>query len=239
MKISDELKMFLSGEKFSNGLKINCTEINENLSRIEWLEKLCLNKKIVHVGACDHLPIIQSKINDNKWLHKRLMDACEKVIGVDIDQRAVEFCNELGYDNIKKLDFIADSYEIRQWMSKESNTNFDLILMGEILEHLNNPVDFLMNIKKEYLNFASEVIVTVPNVYCYKYSNFAKNGIECINTDHKYNFSPFTLSKVLLNAGMEPINIIFADFPSKKRSWLMRNKQQLYIANTLICVAKL
>lgn len=39
-----------------------------------------------------------------------------------------------------------------------------------------------------------------------------RNGIELINTDHKYWFTPFTIGKVLLQAGIKPIELFFANY---------------------------
>jgi hypothetical protein len=49
---------------------------------------------------------------------------------------------------------------------------------------------------------AAEFVVTVPNALSLRNAVQALGGVERINTDHRAWFSPFTLLKVLADAGL-------------------------------------
>ena len=86
MKISPEDLPFLTGEKYSNGRKIDFIfekDDWEYFSRSNFLEVLVKSKKIVHVGFVDHdLESIQKKIHKGKWLHSVLDAAAERCCAV-------------------------------------------------------------------------------------------------------------------------------------------------------------
>ena len=62
MLVNDELVAYLTDQKFSNGHKFLFKETFLSLSsRLELLAKLAKNKNIIHLGACDHIPVIEKK----------------------------------------------------------------------------------------------------------------------------------------------------------------------------------
>jgi len=81
---------------------------------------------------------------------------------------------------------------------------FDYLLLGEILEHFDNPVDFLTALRKKHFpQGVRRMIVTVPNALRERNHKYAENDQERINSDHMYWFSPFPIAKVLTVAGYE------------------------------------
>lgn len=71
------------------------------LDRIGFLENKCRGKNIIHIGFADHKDLIMKKLQNNVWLHKRLLDVCNVCFGIDIDCQAVEFVrNTLGISNV-------------------------------------------------------------------------------------------------------------------------------------------
>ncbi|MDN5338800.1 MAG: hypothetical protein PWQ20_1870 [Thermotogaceae bacterium] len=53
--------------------------------------------------------------------------------------------------------------------------------------------------------------MTAPNALRYSNFIFAQKNIEVINSDHRYWFTPYTLSKIALMAGIKPIDIVLAE----------------------------
>ena len=200
MKFETKTLEFLKGEKFSNGLDIKVAERENSITdRITFLKGKVEGKSIIHVGFTDHVPLIQQKINKNIWLHKILSDVAEKCIGIDIDYDAVEFVkNNYGFGDLFVHDLTGDT--ILEEITKQK---WDYMIIGEVLEHIDNPVNFLNTVKEKYGNWVERIIITVPNAFDLINIRKLRHNIEFINTDHRYWFTPFTLAKVCTRAGFD------------------------------------
>ena len=85
------------------------------------------------------------------------------------------------------------------------------MILGEILEHVPNPVDFLKAITVKYYNKVKSIIITAPNAWGRKWEKALNNNVEFINSDHYYWFTPYTLGRVMIAGGIVPQSIYFAD----------------------------
>jgi len=155
------------------------------------------DKSVLHLGCTDHLSIIEKKIEKGIYFHRQLNCVAGKCLGIDINNETVQYLERHGVDNI----IVAD---ITQPGIKEiANNKWDYLLMAEVLEHINDPVDFLKCIAKEYRNNIMNIIITVPNAFGLIHMNHALiNGCESINTDHRYWFTPYTICKIVHEAGL-------------------------------------
>lgn len=89
-----------------------------------------------------------------------------------------------------------------QLISQISNEKWDYLILGEILEHLDDPTLFLKKLKANFKDHCESIVITVPNAF--KLVNFrrALRHEELINTDHRFWFTPFTLAKVCASADL-------------------------------------
>ena len=78
---------------------------------------------------------------------------------------------------------------------------FDLCLLADVVEHVGDVVSFLREMRRYRFD---ELVVVTPNLF--RLRNFWSAG-EVVNTDHRYWFSPYTLSKVLVDAGYTPLSM--------------------------------
>jgi hypothetical protein len=76
---------------------------------------------------------------------------------------------------------------------------FDIIVCGEVLEHLSNPGWFLTRLKAQYAG--TPVIITVPNAFSSAGYKWLAKGKENVNIDHVSWYSPRTLATLLSRAG--------------------------------------
>lgn len=74
---------------------------------------------------------------------------------------------------------------------------FDLIVAGEILEHLSNPGNFLRSLK----TFNCPVILSVPNAFCHPGKRWIDVGYEHVNPDHVAWYSWHTLKVLVERCG--------------------------------------
>lgn len=80
-------------------------------------------------------------------------------------------------------------------LSLSEERDFDLISMVHVLEHISDPVQYLINLREEYLMPSGFLLIEVPNL-------FAHDSFEIA---HLFSFSANTLSMILKKAGFEII----------------------------------
>lgn len=201
MKFTEADLPFMTGATFSNGrsFKVAAPKDPFDIDRFRYLEDKSRGKNVLHIGFADHLPLIEAKIKVNKWLHKRLMEASNKCIGIDIDDEVIAFVkNKLNIPDILKLNVIED--EVPDVIKAD---HWDYMILGEVLEHIDNPVQFLASIRERFSGLVDRLIITVPCATLLNGVFNIRKGIECVNTDHRYWFTPFTLGKVGTRAGFK------------------------------------
>lgn len=94
-----------------------------------------------------------------------------------------------GDDQVSKGDlFDKDSLEL-------NGKSIDIILLGEILEHLKNPHQAIENIYEVYPS-STLLLVTVPNYTSLNTISASFHHTEMIHPDHYWFFSPATLLRL-------------------------------------------
>lgn len=207
MKYSEKDIAYILGKRFSTHYDMKL-EANKLVSRIEAIIKICTNKAVLHIGCCDHISVIDEKRANYTWLHGILEDKCSYLQGVDICEEAVNYCNVNQYSEMPII--VGDVTKCQV----PNMDKFDYVLMAEMIEHVNNPVDFLKETQKNLKEqgFNGKYILTAPNAFGMMKRNIFTKGVERINTDHKYWFSPFTLAKIMAEADIIPESCEFVQY---------------------------
>ncbi len=209
----NELTEYLSDAKFNDGYSYDFNKNNVKQKRIQRIVELCINQKVIHVGCVDHIPIIEEKIANKTWLHALINSVTPNNMGIDNNEAGINFIKKLGYTNVVFDDLLQPK------SSELITSNWDVMVLGEILEHVDNPLSFLKQINNLYCNNVKKIVISVPNATCYYNIKNAKLGKEIINSDHRSTFTPYTLHKILYIAGFKNIEINFVDpvvsFPQK------------------------
>ena len=215
MILKKEYFSYISGKKFDKGFKYRISGSDKRKDKIEYLSSILKGKSVVHLGCTDHVNCIDQKIKDNIWLHKIVTELSSHCIGIDINEEAIQYIKENYTDerfanNIHLAD-ITSNY------LKENNIKAEYLLMGEILEHVDNPVSFLQQIIESNRDCIDKIIITVPNMYNIYTRIFSWFNIEEINTDHRYWFSPVTLWKIAYRGGVNVKSIELLCSPISKK----------------------
>lgn len=241
MKIDKKALEYLSGVSFHNGLVFQISDYETPFfqkveSRISKITDYCKNKKVLHIGCTDHIELITDKMGSGTWLHDILSKESSKCIGIDIDKEAIKHANKYCH-NIFYCD--VTSNDIPKEVSEEY---WDLVVLGEVIEHIGNPLLFLDAMKKNIK--ATKLLITAPNAFRWNNIKNIHKGVECINSDHRFWFTPYTLAKILADAGFNPIWFCFAEsfYWSMKRCvmnpihWLHIRRKPTY-CDTILMVA--
>ena len=164
------------------------------VQRVEFIKEICQGKKVLHLG-CTNYPYTREAIENEMLLHFELQKISGEIYGFDFDQPGIDILEkEHGAKNLFRAD-------LEKLDEVELNETFDVIIAGEIIEHLNNPGLFLNGIRR-FMNKNTELVITTVNAYCamrfWIYGLRGKSGEnEPVHPDHVAYYSYSTLKLLL------------------------------------------
>ena len=145
------------------------------VKRVDYILNACKDKVVLSLGCSGRL---QPKIEA----------VAKESYGLDIDPQ------KCGNFRCMDLDDIDDPRDVPgPWR------NIELVVAGEILEHLTNPGQLLRALKL----CRCPVLITVPNSHTDGGRYFLSKGFENVNSDHVAYYSWFTLKKLVEKCGYE------------------------------------
>lgn len=169
--------------------------------RAGWLEQLCgqAGGQVAHLGCTDS-PYTRELLAAGQLLHGRLVRVAS-VTGFDIDQAGLELLREAMPDER----FV--TVDVTERVPEEERGRYELVVAGEVLEHVPDAESFLRGCGA-LLAPGGRLCVTVPNACCPKIGLRALAGRESVHPDHRVYYSPRTLSRTLIGAGYEPVELM-------------------------------
>jgi SAM-dependent methyltransferase len=225
MQLPSECHRYICGEEFSSAHEVRYRFDAEDFilkTRHEIMQSFAKDRNVVHVGCVDHsIKQIKVKLKHDQWVHKLVSDAAARCVGVDIIADCVAYIrDELGYTETYVGDILNDEFPF--W----DGTVWDYVLLPEVLEHIDNPVSFLTALRRRMQGRAARLIVSVPNASSSVLISHAKRGMELINTDHRYVFTPYTLAKISSQAGFNIHQIRMCMYGKSSRRNLLTTRKQ-------------
>src|SRR5687768_2820046 len=128
----------------------------ELVQRLQFIRSVCAGKKVLHLG-CTNWPYTLEAIEANILLHDELGTVASELYGFDYDQEGIDVLISKGYTNLYRAD-------LEKLDEVDLSETFDVIIAGEMIEHLNNPGLFLNGIKR-FMNPETQLVVTTVNAY--------------------------------------------------------------------------
>lgn len=142
------------------------------VDRAGFILEHCTGKRVLEFGASGPM-------------HEAIVKVATSYVGVDrVDSVCV-----IGFD----LD------DVSQSTLPVCEQDFDVIICGEVLEHLSNPGWFLTRLKRQYPRVPT--IITVPNAFSAAAHTHMLRGTENVNRDHCCWYSFRTLKTLLERHG--------------------------------------
>jgi 2-polyprenyl-3-methyl-5-hydroxy-6-metoxy-1,4-benzoquinol methylase len=120
------------------------------MKRINIIKEFVKDKKVLDIGCIQHN--WQQYLNKD-WLHNQIIKYAKEVKGIDYLKKDVIILQKKGFNIIHAN---AEDFNL--------NEKFDVIIAGELIEHLFNVGRFLDSVKKHMHN-KSELILTTPNAF--------------------------------------------------------------------------
>ncbi|GAA0193334.1 class I SAM-dependent methyltransferase [Halobaculum roseum] len=161
---------------------------------IDYILPRIQNKRVLDVGCVGRWP------DDDLWFHDELVSNASECVGIDLDAEKIERISEHGYDV-----YVADAE------SFDLNQEFDVIVAGEVIEHMVAPGEFFDSCKS-HLREGGELILSTP--YPFALVQIARKLIPGMNVsvinDHTMWFCPDTIETLAERKGWTVDEIKFA-----------------------------
>jgi SAM-dependent methyltransferase len=141
----------------------------------------CRGKDVLDLGCVNH---DAKNARRDTWLHKCIVDVAKHVVGVDYLNDDVEKLRNEGYDVIQG--------DVTKPLG--INQTFDVIVIGNLIEHLSN-FEGLFNNIQSLLKIDGVVIISTANpFYQEQYFFSALKGYIIVNPEHTCWIDPLNLS---------------------------------------------
>jgi len=206
------------------------------VDRINFVKDLCKNKDVLNLGCAD-VTRLDIALKKGQHLHVEISKVSRRLIGIDISQESLDRLKSIG-------EFELICWDVERIGELNVGT-FDVVVCGELIEHLSNPGQMLDGIKR-LLKPDGILIITTPNTLSLKNILHVLIRAQDVNSDfHSLAFTPKTLRTLLHRYGFVDIAFYGSiwELPSL-RNYLFRRVFRPFLrlfpwlSDTLICVAK-
>ncbi len=198
-------------------------------TRWAFIQPYVEGKKVLEIGPAELIGTTNQE-KENRWLHKQISLVADKLIGLEISPEQVAALTQMGYD-IRQGN--AENFELGE--------KFDVIVAGELIEHLSNPGNFL-ECAKRHLNPGGTLVLTTPNRFDYTgFVKILRTGKTPAYTKpiakHVMYFDENALSDLLIRHHFSPIQTAYyltVGRPIRRfRAKLIKNILRKYRPNLL------
>jgi 2-polyprenyl-3-methyl-5-hydroxy-6-metoxy-1,4-benzoquinol methylase len=157
----------------------------------EKILELCSGKSVLDVGCVGQ----DCNYDNPDWLHNRVRGVSREITGTDIDLGGLELLRQRGFNMIHSPDLA------------NLNKKFEVILMSDVIEHVDGAVSFLSSYSR-YLADGGIIVITTPNAHAIRnFTGLLIRNDYSVNGEHTAWFCPKTLTEVVMRAGLK-----FSDF---------------------------
>ena len=171
----------------------------------DWLLEKVKDRTVLDIGAIEH-NLEYARLPH--WKHRKLTEHANKVVGVDILEEYAEILNEEGFD-IRVCDATSDKF---------LGEKFDVVILGDVIEHVENPVK-LVEFAIRHVENDGEVIIKTPNPY---YTGSIKKNLKgkpFVNLEHMSWITPTMMMEIARRSNCKLKNYIV---DPKKLPWLSK-----------------
>ncbi|REJ78515.1 MAG: methyltransferase domain-containing protein [Acidobacteria bacterium] len=204
------------------------------VQRIEKIEELCTGRSVLHLG-CTNWPYTKESLDNDSLLHLSLDRLASELYGFDFDENGLEILRGKGVQNLYRAN-------LEHLNEVDLDRRFEVIVAGEMIEHLTNPGLFLRGIKR-FMDRDTRLVITTVNAYCgmrfVQYALRGKGGTaEPVHPDHVSYFSYRTLRLLVEKEDLEVREFFFYDLgkehrPHNPRIWNIVNDILVGVSNQL------
>jgi 2-polyprenyl-3-methyl-5-hydroxy-6-metoxy-1,4-benzoquinol methylase len=179
---------------YSSDMRLKRLERSKPIDRQALILSKCSGKNVLDIGCAD-FPMTEEKARSGELLYANLCDVAASVTGVDYSPEGVEVLRSLGYRDL----LVGDAENLEELGLEK---RFDVILAGELIEHLMNVGRFFAGVRG-LMSPDTILILSVPNAHAAKRFLRLMLGSELVNRDHAYYFSQANIELLCERHGLE------------------------------------
>jgi hypothetical protein len=183
------------------------------VDRVSFVKENCRGKNVLDLGAMDETAYA-AKQGRGTWLHEEIAEVAEQVVGIDSSPFLPPDGIRTGRNSVIRT---GDSMELDECL-RSNNFVPDVIVAGELIEHLENPLLFLKNVKAIDKLKGKTLIMTTPNATAIHNCLIGLLSRESTHQGHLCILSFKTLCTLCIRSGFEGWEIFpyFARFTEMK-----------------------
>jgi 2-polyprenyl-3-methyl-5-hydroxy-6-metoxy-1,4-benzoquinol methylase len=190
--------------------------------RLEQLRRHVAGKSVLDMGA-------GSGLKRPDWMHSLVASIASEAVGIELDPRLAERARARGYDvrtgNAESMDL---------------GRTFDVVLAGEIIEHLSCPGAFL-DAARRHLTAGGRLVLTTPNAFAVVNFVYRLAGQPRVNKQHVCWYDEVTLRQLLQRHDFRVVEVAYLRHrtPGRVRSLLARAVRSVLpprLAENTLCV---
>jgi 2-polyprenyl-3-methyl-5-hydroxy-6-metoxy-1,4-benzoquinol methylase len=167
------------------------------VDRFAYLRDLARGRRVVHVGFVD-AGCQTLNVSSGAWLHEHLASTASELVGIDLDEAGVADARARGYEA-----YAVDCRDVAAVRALEL-APADLVVAGEVIEHLDDPGGFLDGIHALAAP-GGMLVVTTPNASGLFNAAALLGNLEVNHPDHVVNYTCATLDAMLRRHAWEPV----------------------------------
>jgi SAM-dependent methyltransferase len=154
-------------------------------------------KRVLNVGASGGVEHYLPERRE-AWLHHRLANVAAELVGIDIDVESVAYASRHGVE-----------LQIEDCETCRFTSPFDLIIMSDVIEHVNAPLRAIDNLAQQ-LAPGGRLLITTPNPTHYGLVVRAWLGRRTeVYYDHVNAFLPEHFQAICMRLGLRLTDVAF------------------------------
>ncbi len=167
---------------------INTFKNAGKLDKFSAIIEHCTDKNVLDVGCVGQ----DKHIDNDAWLHGRIKKVAKKLTGADIEPTGIKQLRENGYEVFTPEEL------------KDVDAKYDVIVMGDVIEHVSDPGQFL-SFYAQFLKEDGQMIICTPNTFGIRYIiEIFLYGRSGTNEEHTMMFDPYVLLELFSRLNLEP-----------------------------------
>lgn len=194
--------------------------------RQAFLEAECRGKTVIHVGFGDAGARPETEV-EGRWVHEAVLRSARRAIGLDLDSESVERARTEGLE-AHQVDCTDP-----EAVSRLGLPAADLIILGEVIEHVGNPGGLLTAMRVP-AGAGTRLIVTTPNAYRIATVINVATRHETFHPDHVATWSMPLLASLVAQSGWRPTHAAMYQVPAVRHEGARRAKGARGVASRLV-----
>ncbi|MGE0743465.1 MAG: class I SAM-dependent methyltransferase [Hyphomonadaceae bacterium] len=163
----------------------------EPIARMDMILNFVRGQDVLDIGAGEH---DVSFYSEQSWEHGRIARVAKRAVAIEINPTLCEHYNAKGFD-FRCVDATSDA---------DLGERFDRIFIGDVIEHVNDPVA-LLKFASRHLKPDGRILVTTPNPFAPRFRRHRRQRATryvMANLEHTRWVSISNMHELALRAGV-------------------------------------